>query len=379
MMSTSGIEGNLLVVHSRIHPVTEALAYFTRKANDRYISTAVKEMHIQYPESKESIDSLFGILENLERQLDDVSAEVDSERMHFFFDDLGEGPARAHGSNLAAAVMMPMLPEYGSFTTLESYRQERRNEAVELTIFRARLAFSVQNEKWFSEECKDFSAFYDYISEFPATEAERYRILGAVRNSQDYIDELAQMIAPVVEAISRNESLYQPLLERFSQVYRGKHAEEVFCDGEDARVLDRSADVVELFPSLFLISNSYTMTYQQTSDAPVCNCIEMGVLHDAFKLYGKRDIPLKDVASYVKAIGDPVRLQILSILKDDEVYVQELTEKLGLSFTTLSHHMTKLMMAGLITSERRGIYVYYRTNTDFLRWLMDHVESLILN
>ena len=68
-------------------------------------------------------------------------------------------------------------------------------------------------------------------------------------------------------------------------------------------------------------------------------------------------------------IGDPIRLQILTMLKHEEVYVQELTEKLGLSFTTLSHHMTKLVMAGLITSERRGIYVYYKANIDFLRWL----------
>lgn len=105
---------------------------------------------------------------------------------------------------------------------------------------------------------------------------------------------------------------------------------------------------------------------------------KLAVLWDAARQYRKRDMPLKELASYTKVIGDPVRMQILALLKDEEVYVQELTEKMGLSFTTLSHHMTKLMMAGLVTSERRGIYVYYRTNTEFLRWLIAQISNTVL-
>lgn len=40
-------------------------------------------------------------------------------------------------------------------------------------------------------------------------------------------------------------------------------------------------------------------------------------------------MPLKELASYTKVIGDPVRMQILALLKDEEVYVQELTEKMA--------------------------------------------------
>ena len=81
----------------------------------------------------------------------------------------------------------------------------------------------------------------------------------------------------------------------------------------------------------------------------------------------------------IRDSGHPVRLQILTMLKNEEVYVQELTDKLGLSFTTLSHHMTKLVMAGLVTSERRGIYVYYKVNSDFISWLMERVSELLLS
>lgn len=59
--------------------------------------------------------------------------------------------------------------------------------------------------------------------------------------------------------------------------------------------------------------------------------MEIGVLWDAARQYRKRDMPLKELASYTKVIGDPVRMQILALLKNEEVYVQELTEKMGLS------------------------------------------------
>ena len=41
--------------------------------------------------------------------------------------------------------------------------------------------------------------------------------------------------------------------------------------------------------------------------------------------------------------------------------------------------MTKLVMAGLVTSERRGIYVYYKVNSDFISWLMERVSELLLS
>lgn len=371
----------LLQVHSRIHPAAEALSYYTRRVNGRTFSAAVQRMRDQYPESKDHIDSLFGSLEELEHKLDEVAHPADGERLRFFFEDLGETPShiRAMGVNLATAILMPTAFDSWEFTTLADYRDQLKRLSPEEVILRIRLTVAVPNEKWFEKECQDFATFYDYVSDFPVSEAERYRVLGAVRNFSAYVEELTQLLQPVVDAILAHEALYAPLLQRFESVYQGKTPEEVFTGDKEARIYEREAEVYRLYPSLFSVSEYYTVSYQLVEDQPVCNHMEIGVLHDAAREFGKREIPLKDLAGYIKVIGDPVRLQILTMLKDGEVYVQELTEKLGLSFTTLSHHMTKLMMAGLITSERRGIYVYYKANLEFLRWLKDRVVSLLID
>ena len=76
-----------------------------------------------------------------------------------------------------------------------------------------------------------------------------------------------------------------------------------------------------------------------------------------------------DAASPLKALADPARLRLVSILlasDGQEACTCELTEPLGLSQPTVSHHLKKLAEAGLITGERRGVWTYYRVVPDAL-------------
>jgi ArsR family transcriptional regulator len=69
------------------------------------------------------------------------------------------------------------------------------------------------------------------------------------------------------------------------------------------------------------------------------------------------------LAQVFKALGDPVRLRLLSLIgahRGGEVCVCDLTTAFDLSQPTISHHLRVLREAGIITSERRGTWVYYR-------------------
>ncbi|GGL43193.1 ArsR/SmtB family transcription factor [Planomonospora parontospora] len=69
------------------------------------------------------------------------------------------------------------------------------------------------------------------------------------------------------------------------------------------------------------------------------------------------------VARVFKALGDPVRLRILSIVASHasgEACVCDLTAAFDLSQPTISHHLKVLKDVGLLTSERRASWVYYR-------------------
>ncbi|MGV9775404.1 ArsR/SmtB family transcription factor [Streptosporangium sp. NPDC003464] len=69
------------------------------------------------------------------------------------------------------------------------------------------------------------------------------------------------------------------------------------------------------------------------------------------------------VARVFKALGDPVRLRILSIVASrsgGEVCVCDITGAFELSQPTISHHLKVLKEVGLLTSQRRASWVYYR-------------------
>ena len=70
-----------------------------------------------------------------------------------------------------------------------------------------------------------------------------------------------------------------------------------------------------------------------------------------------------DLARTLKALADPARLQLISRIAthdDAEACVCDLTEPLGLSQPTVSHHLKVLVDTGFLTRTKRGTWAYYR-------------------
>lgn len=69
------------------------------------------------------------------------------------------------------------------------------------------------------------------------------------------------------------------------------------------------------------------------------------------------------LARRLKALADPARLRLLSLVSSSdarEACVCELTEPVGLSQPTVSHHLKLLVDAGILEREQRGKWAYYR-------------------
>ena len=77
------------------------------------------------------------------------------------------------------------------------------------------------------------------------------------------------------------------------------------------------------------------------------------------------------MARVAKALGDPIRLQLVDVLRKHagKVCVCELVPLFDISQPTLSHHLKKLREAGIVDSERRGLWAYYYVVPDSLKEL----------
>ncbi|GIJ52399.1 transcriptional regulator [Virgisporangium aliadipatigenens] len=110
-------------------------------------------------------------------------------------------------------------------------------------------------------------------------------------------------------------------------------------------------------------SGLLTLTDIGAADAPCCPPI------------AAQRIPAETAAVLApafKALGDPIRLQLMSMIAsapDGEICVCDLTPAFDLSGPTISHHLKTLREAGLVDSDRRGTWVYYRPRPGVLRQL----------
>jgi ArsR family transcriptional regulator len=79
----------------------------------------------------------------------------------------------------------------------------------------------------------------------------------------------------------------------------------------------------------------------------------------------------RHLAKIAKAIGDPVRLALVDVLRKHagKVCVCELVPLFDISQPTLSHHLRKLRDAGIVNFERQGLWAYYYVNPDTLKEL----------
>lgn len=86
-----------------------------------------------------------------------------------------------------------------------------------------------------------------------------------------------------------------------------------------------------------------------------------------------------DLARVFKALADPVRLQLLSLIlasAERDACVCDLNAKFDLSQPTISHHLKVLHEAGLLDRDKRGVWVHYRASRDALRAVGDVFAAL---
>ena len=80
----------------------------------------------------------------------------------------------------------------------------------------------------------------------------------------------------------------------------------------------------------------------------------------------------EDLAAAFKVLADPARLRLLSLIAStDEMCACDLIEPVGRSQPTVSHHLSVLTDAGLLTREKRGKWAWYRLVPERLKVLRD--------
>jgi len=78
-----------------------------------------------------------------------------------------------------------------------------------------------------------------------------------------------------------------------------------------------------------------------------------------------------------KALSDPVRRKILSLLKEKDMTAGEIASQFDISWPSISHHLNILKQAGMVIDERRGQNIYYSINTSVFEDLISYGMDIL--
>lgn len=77
-----------------------------------------------------------------------------------------------------------------------------------------------------------------------------------------------------------------------------------------------------------------------------------------------------------KALSDPIRREILQLLRERPMAAGEITARFSVSAATISHHLSTLREAGLVLDEKRGRYIYYELNMSVVSEILGWFSAL---
>lgn len=84
---------------------------------------------------------------------------------------------------------------------------------------------------------------------------------------------------------------------------------------------------------------------------------------------------VEELLAFFKALSDANRLKIVALLAKEELTVEQLAEMLGLSSSTVSHHLSKLSKVGLVSARAEGYYSVYQLQLDVLTNMAERLLS----
>lgn len=77
-----------------------------------------------------------------------------------------------------------------------------------------------------------------------------------------------------------------------------------------------------------------------------------------------------------KALSDPTRRQIIELLRNGKLTAGEIVDKFQMTGASISHHLSILKNAGLVTDDKQGKYIYYELNLSVVEEILSWLVSL---
>ena len=227
-------------------------------------------------------------------------------------------------------------------------------------------------------DSRDFSKC---VEKLPISFENKWKLLNAQINYNEHIEELLSLIIPAADLIKKSENIYRSASDEFAGYYSDADTREEF------RHKFKYYDVMNVVPSIFGFDQTFAIAATKkendanesaadasAADAKLTTNTFSGIIKHIVSTSSRHRV--SDLGNKLKTLSDNTRLEILFYLCSHKAYGQELCAKFGLQHPSISHHMSKLVVAGLVMEEVSGNKTYYTADMEGIN---DMINTLIEN
>lgn len=239
------------------------------------------------------------------------------------------------------------------------------------------IALTLNHGSELPPEVQDFENLLQFLAVYPCSEQTKWLCSQLWRQPERYLrcyQELLALCTPVIQQQEASlQAEFQATLAQTQSALAGEPADFMQQFGIDHIALDNMV----VCPSAAFF-NGCGITWDETVPGSSVYFV-LGICHHQLgKLIRQYSDNTEYLCDRLKAISDKRRLDILKLIKAEPLCGQDLSERIGLSPGTISHHMSSLVSAGFIHVDKQNPRVSYSINKEFIRSFLENLSNTLL-
>ena len=247
----------------------------------------------------------------------------------------------------------------------------------DVDVLRRLVTLTLNCEPELPPEIRDFDSLMQFLTVYPCSRQTKWVCSQLWRQPQQYLDQYLRLLDLCTPVIQRHSAILQPdydaALSRVQQAFSSGAQDYLHQIGFQR--IDVESLVVCPSAAFF---NGCGITWDETVPGSSVYFV-LGICHHQLgKLIRQYSDNTEYLCDRLKAISDKRRLDILKLIKAEPLCGQDLSERIGLSPGTISHHMSSLVSAGFIHVDKQNPRVSYSINKEFIRSFLENLSNTLL-
>lgn len=331
----------------------------------------------------------------LMRMTEDFKAEYKNEldQISFYFGKTQDGKQHEELAWLVLLISTDELLAFKSAKDLKDFLTELPTDEYNRRFFNVLqdydntvLKGAAKNGDLTSPETLDAVAITRYILKMDLPDALLYRLEEIYFNREAHIEKLCFIINEAVSFMNKYRDELESVINGFYDYWGRMQGDRSFYQfvTEDISFLSGMEEYkggYMLVPSLHFAE--FSMSIPADSDkrkAVLCISLMYGEALSVNAMFGTASPKLSTerAINALKLLSDKSRFEIMRYIHSHNAYGNEIAEHLGLTTATVSHHMSALLEANLISLEQKNGKIYYHINKDTLSQYINFYEEKLL-